>query len=62
MAESHLPFLGPCETYSALLDRHSVASSRYHQATSELVFLAGKQWSARFAEAKRHCEICLSNC
>ena len=51
-----------CATYSALLDRHSVASSNYHDAASELVLLAGKQKSARFAEAMRKCQICLMNC
>lgn len=62
MAESHFRFFGPCITCSVLLDRHSMASSRYYEATSELVFLAGKQKSERFAEAKRNCEICLRNC
>jgi len=62
MAESHLPLFAPCVIYSALLDRHSVASSKYFKAFSELMFLAGKQNRARFGEAKRNCEICLRTC
>jgi hypothetical protein len=62
LAESHLPPFGPCITYSALLDRRAIASSEYFEALSELLFLAGKQNSARFGEAKRNCEICLRNC
>jgi hypothetical protein len=62
MAESHLLFFVPCFTYGALLDLHCVASSKYHEATSELVSLAGRQKNAHFAEAMRNCEICFRNC
>ena len=62
MAESHFPPLGPCITYSVLVERNCVASSQYCRALSELSFLAGKQQRARFAEAKRQCENCLRNC
>ncbi len=62
MAGSHLSILGPCKTYNALLDRNAVASGKYHEATCELMSLAGKREDARFAEAKRYCEICFKNC
>ena len=62
MAESHASIFSPCETYSALLDRHCVALSRYLKAISDLVFLAGKQEGVRFAEAKSTCEDCLNSC
>ena len=61
MAESHFQFF-PCRTYSALLDHVFAASSMYCKAVSELVFLAGKEKSARFAEAKRNSAICFRNC
>ena len=51
-----------CKTYNFLVDRHSVASTKYYEATTELVFLAGKQKQVRFADAKRNCETCLTNC
>ena len=62
MADFDLQFFSPCQTYGALLDRNVVASARYHQATSELVSLAGHQKAAGFAEAKRNCETCLDEC
>lgn len=62
MAESHFPLFGPCIAYSALLDRNAAASTRYHEATSELVSIAGLQKHADFREAKRNCEICLDDC
>lgn len=62
MAELDLTFLGACETYGALLDRNAVASAKYHEATSELVSLAGQEKAARFPEAKRNCETCLDEC
>lgn len=62
MAESHLSLFGPCIKYSALLDWNATASSRYHDATCELVSLAGQQNAARFSEAKRNCESCLDEC
>lgn len=62
MAESHLSCCGPCETYSALVDRLSGASSIYFKAVVDLMFLAGKQKAAQFTEAKQNCEICLKNC
>ena len=62
MAESHLSLFSPCTTYSALLDRNAVATSRYHHATSELMSLAGQQNAAGFAEAKSNCESCLDEC
>ena len=62
MAEFDLQSLSPCETYGGLLDKNASASSRYHEATSELVCLAGQQDFARFAEAKRSCETCLDDC
>lgn len=62
MAVPHLPLFGFCTTYSALLDRHSMATGRYYDALAELVCLAGKQKPARFAEAKRNCDMCLGNC
>ena len=62
MAESHFPFFAPCIAFSVLLDRNCVASGEYYDAVSALVFLAGKQKAASFAEAKRNCEICLKNC
>ncbi len=62
MAESHLPLFDVCVTYSALLEHNCVASSQYCQALSKLAFLAGKQKSSLFAEAKRNCETCLTNC
>ena len=62
MAESHLPRFRPCHTYSALLDRNAVASSKYHKATSELMSLAGQQNAARFAESRQNCEDCLDVC
>ena len=62
MAESHFPQFGPCITYSALLDRNTMASSRYHEAASELMSLVGQQNAAGFVDAKRHCEICLGEC
>ncbi len=61
MAQFDLPSFSPCRTYGALLDRNAVASSKYHEATSELVSLAGQQ-KAGFAEAKRNCEISLDDC
>ena len=60
MAVSHLPLF--CTTYSALVDRHSVATGRYYEAVADLVLLAGKQKGARFAEAKQICVICLAKC
>lgn len=51
-----------CHTYSALLDLSVVASAKYHEATSELVSLAGQQKVAGFAEAKQNCETCLDEC
>lgn len=62
MAESHVSLLGPCVAYSALLERNCVASSQYHEATSELVSLAGQKNAESFAEAKRHCESCFDEC
>lgn len=62
MAESHFPLFGPCVRYSALLDSNAAASSRYHEATCELVSLAGRRNAAAFAEAKRNCERCLDEC
>lgn len=62
MAESHFPLFGPCIRYSALLDRNVTASSRYQDATSKLLSLAGQQNAAGFAEAKRNCEACLDEC
>lgn len=62
MAESDLSIFGPCHTYSILLDRNALASAKYHEATSQLVSLAGRQNAAGFAEAKRHCETCLAEC
>ena len=62
MAEFDFPFTSPCQTYGALLDRNAVASSEYHQATSELVSLAGRQEVAGFAQAKRNCVTCLDEC
>ncbi len=51
-----------CKRYSVLLDRHSIASYRYHHATCRLTFLAGQSKPARFAEAKQKCETCLNDC
>ena len=51
-----------CKRYSVLVDRHSIASSRYHHATCELISLAGQWKPARFAEAKQNCESCLDDC
>ena len=64
MAETHLSlsFFIPCQTYGALLDRNVTASAKYHEATSELMSLAGTQKTAEFAEAKRNCEACLDDC
>ena len=62
MAESHFSPFGPCIKYSALLDRNATASTRYHEATSELLSLAGQRNAAGFAEAKRHCVCCLDEC
>ena len=62
MAESHLPRFFPCHIYSALLDRNAVASSKYHEATSELMLLAGQQNAARFAESKQNCKDSLDDC
>ena len=62
MAESHLSRFRPCHTYSVLLDRNVVASAKYHQATSELVSLAGQEKAPGFAEAKHNCETCLDEC
>lgn len=62
MAESHFPLFGLCITFSALLDRNAVASSQYHEATSELLSLAGQKKAESFADAKRHCEACLDEC
>lgn len=62
MAESHLLFNRPCDTYSALLDRNCVASGKYCEALAELVLLAGKQKRADFEDAMRNCEICLTYC
>lgn len=62
MAEFDLPSLSFCKTYGVLLDRNVVASSRYHDATSELMSLAGTQKATEFAEAKRNCETCLDDC
>lgn len=62
MAESHLSRFVPCGTYSALLDRNAVASAKYHDATSELMSLAGQGDDAAFAEAKRNCDGCLDEC
>ncbi len=45
-----------CERYSVLLDRHSIASTKYHQATCRLFSLAGQSKPDRFAEAKQNCE------
>ena len=62
MAESHFSLFGPCIKYSALLDRNATASTRYHEATSELVSLAGQKKAEAFAEAKHHCETCFGEC
>jgi hypothetical protein len=62
MAEPHLPVFARCITYAALLERNCAASSKYFDAVSVLVFLAGKQKAACFAEAKRNCETCLKDC
>ena len=62
MAEFHLADLCPCHTYNALLHCHAAASARYHDATTELVSLAGHGDDARFVEAKQNCEICLEDC
>ena len=62
MAELDFQSLSPCRTYGALLDRNVVASFKYHEATSELVSLAGQQKAASFAEAKRSCKSCLDEC
>lgn len=62
MAQFDLPSFSPCRTYGALLDLNAVASSKYHEAISELVSLAGQQKAAGFAEAKRNCEIGLDDC
>lgn len=62
MAESHPPRFRPCYRYSALLNRNAAASGKYHEATSDLMSLAGQGKAANFAEAKRSCEICLDEC
>ena len=62
MAESHLPIFVPCRTYSALLSLNAVASGKYHEATSDLMSLAGQGKFAIFAKARRNCEICLKDC
>lgn len=51
-----------CKKYSFLLDRHSIASTKYHQATCRLISLAGQSKPVPFAEAKQNCEICLNDC
>ena len=62
MPEFDPSFFTPCAKYGALLDRNVVASGRYHEATSELVSLAGQDKAANFAEARRRCETCLDEC
>lgn len=62
MAAFSLPSFVPCEIYSSLLIFNAVASGEYHEATSELMALAGQGKYALFAEAKRNCETCLDNC
>ena len=62
MAEFDLTFLRPCKTYRALLELNAVASAKYHEATSELVSLAGQEKATGFAESKRNCETCLDEC
>jgi len=62
MAKSYIPFVSPCKTYGALLERNVMASRKYHEATSALVSLAGHDIAAGFAEAKRDCEACLDEC
>jgi hypothetical protein len=62
MAKSYIPLGSPCTTYGALLDRNVMASGKYHEATSALVSLAGKDTAADFANAKRDCEACLDEC
>ena len=52
----------PCERYGALLDRNVIASTKYYEATSELVSLSGQLNAEGFAEAKRNCEACLDEC
>ena len=58
----YLSLSGPCITYSALLDRNATASTKYHEAISEMVSVAGHQNAEGFAEAKRYCESCLHEC
>ncbi len=62
MAEPYLALSGYCIAYNALLDRNCMASRRYCEALSELMFLAGRQDSSRFADAKRNCNTCLADC
>ena len=62
MAESNLPSFRPCHIYRVLLDHNVVASSQYHEATSQMFSLAGQQKAAGFAEAKRNCEARLDEC
>ena len=62
MAQLEFLSFSPCAIYGALLDRNVVASGKYHDATSELMYLAGQREYARFAEAKRNCEIRLDEC
>ena len=51
-----------CKRYSVLLDQHSIASTKYHEATSRLISLAGQSKPDRFAEAKQNCKSCLNDC
>ena len=62
MAELDLSFFSPCGTFGALLDRNVVASTKYHEASSELLSLAGQQKAAGFAKAKQNCKNCLDEC
>ena len=62
MAQLDLLSFIPCKTFAALLRCNAVASTKYHEATSELMSLAGQLRAAGFAEAKHNCEICLDEC
>ena len=51
-----------CATQQQLIEDICVASSRYYEATSRLVNLAGRSTGTNFVDAERDCRSRLRDC
>lgn len=51
-----------CAEYNGLVERHHVATSRYHQAVTKLMALVGQGDFGSFEEARCDCKVRLQDC